>query len=114
MTAFRRATRGRVATSASPLEIGVFAWLPLVRRVWPLVGDAFQVPTHEPRTRLPVVSRGLARAAHARDAAVHVWTINERSEMERLIALGIDGLVTDDIVTLKSVLVAHGLWEGNP
>ena len=110
---FRRLSAGRVATAASPVETAVTAWLPGVRRVWPLGADVFQVPVREERTGLPLVTRAMVKAAHARGAAVHVWTINERSEMERLIDLGVDGLVTDDITTLKTVLVERDLWEGN-
>ncbi|MFP5415368.1 MAG: glycerophosphodiester phosphodiesterase family protein [Actinomycetes bacterium] len=110
---FRRLTRGAVATSASPLEVGVFALAPGVRGVWPLHGRAFQMPTHEPRTGVRLLRPGVIEAAHRRGAAVHVWTVNDRTEMESLIDLGVDGIVTDDIATLKAVLVARDLWEGN-
>lgn len=111
LAAFRRAVARPVALSASPVEIAVFGWLPVVRRLWPLKGDAFQMPTHEPRTGLPLLGRGMVRAAHARSAAVHVWTINDAATMHRLIDLGVDGIVADDIVTLKAVLVERALWE---
>lgn len=113
IAAFRRLTDGRVATSASPVEVGVFGLVPGVRDRWPLAGQAFQMPTHEPRTRLPLVTRGMIEAAHRRGAVVHVWTINDRPEMERLIELGVDGLVSDDLATLKAVLVERDLWEGH-
>lgn len=113
LAAFRRLTQGRVATSASPLEVAVFAWKPAVRRVWPLRAQVFQLPEREVHTGLPLLRFGLIGAAHRRGAAVHVWTVNERATMERLIDAGVDGLVTDDIVTLKSVLIERDLWEGH-
>ena len=109
---FRRLTRGRVATAATPREVAVFALAPGLRRRWPLGGQAFQVPVRDEWTRLPVVTRGMVNAAHRRGAVVHVWTINDPDEMERLIDLGVDGLVSDDLLTLKRVLVRRGLWQG--
>ena len=110
---FRALTAGRVATSASPREVGVFSLLPGIRDRWPLGGRAFQMPTHEPRTGVRLLTRGMIEAAHRRGAVVHVWTINDRPEMERLIDLGVDGLVSDDLATLKAVLVERDLWEGH-
>ena len=43
----------------------------------------------------PLVTREFIEHAHAHDVAVHVWTINDLAEIERLIALGADGIVTD-------------------
>jgi glycerophosphoryl diester phosphodiesterase len=35
-------------------------------------------------------------AAHARGAAVFVWTVNDPAAVERFAALDVDGIVTDD------------------
>lgn len=113
LAAFRRATGGRVATSASRVELGAFALAAPLRGVWPLPGIAFQMPTHEPRTGLRLLTPAFVRAAHRRGQQVHVWTINDRAEMERLIDLGVDGLVSDEIETLRDVLIARDLW-GEP
>ena len=51
------------------------------------------------------------RAAHAAGKQVHVWTINDRAEMERLIAMGVDGIVSDRADVLKEVLMSAGRWE---
>jgi glycerophosphoryl diester phosphodiesterase len=35
------------------------------------------------------------REAHARNVAVHVWTIDEPADMRRLLEWGVDGIITD-------------------
>ena len=69
--------------------------LGLRRRVARLLSDldALQVP--ERQGPVHVVTPGLVRAAHAASVEVHVWTVNDRRDMERLLGLGVDGLVTD-------------------
>lgn len=112
ITSFRQATGGRVATAASPVEVAAYA-VPGVRRCWPLAAAAFQMPMQVPGTALPLLTPGLIAAAHARGARVHVWMINDRATMERLLDLGVDGIVSDDLVTLKDVAISRGLWEDN-
>jgi len=54
---------------------------------------AFQVPERAGRIR--VVSRRFVRAVHRSRCAVQVWTVNEEVDMRRLLAYGVDGLISD-------------------
>jgi glycerophosphoryl diester phosphodiesterase len=54
---------------------------------------AFQVP--ERVGRLTVVSPRFIRAVHRAGCAIQVWTVNEESDMWRLLDWGVDGLITD-------------------
>ncbi|WP_329189177.1 glycerophosphodiester phosphodiesterase [Streptomyces sp. NBC_01428] len=69
---------------------------------------AAQVP--EAQSGVPVVDRRFVRAAHARGLQVHVWTVNEPQRMHRLLDLGVDGIMTDHIDTLRKVLEDRGSW----
>lgn len=109
---FRRLSGGRVATAAAPAEVGAFLALPsprLIRLVTRNRVGALQVPHR--RGRVPLVTPGLVRRAHAAGAHVHVWTVDEPDEMNELIDLGVDGLITDRTDLLKEVLVTRGLWR---
>ncbi|MCX5137847.1 glycerophosphodiester phosphodiesterase [Streptomyces sp. NBC_00340] len=69
---------------------------------------AAQVP--EAQSGVAVVDRRFVRAAHARGLQVHVWTVNEPQRMHRLLDLGVDGIMTDHIDTLRKVLEDRGTW----
>lgn len=69
---------------------------------------AAQVP--ETQSGIQVVDRKFVRAAHAHGLQVHVWTINEAERMHRLLDLGVDGIMTDHIDTLRKVMEDRGLW----
>lgn len=56
-------------------------------------GRALQIPSRFGDIEL-VTAESVA-AAHRCGLEVHVWTINERAEMERLLALGVDGIMSD-------------------
>lgn len=60
---------------------------------------------------LPVVDRRMVAAARRLGMQIQVWTVNDESEMERLIDLGVAGLITDRPSLLKSVLTRRGLWS---
>ncbi|MFI1924989.1 glycerophosphodiester phosphodiesterase [Streptomyces sp. NPDC020377] len=69
---------------------------------------AAQVP--ESQSGIQVVDRRFVRAAHARGLQVHVWTINDPDRMHRLLDLGVDGIMTDHIDTLREVMEDRGVW----
>ncbi|WP_040496162.1 glycerophosphodiester phosphodiesterase [Ilumatobacter nonamiensis] len=97
-----------LVTNLAPSEVAT------LRILGRLPGTAVRTAQVPPAAgRIPVVTDRFVRAAHARDIAVHVWTINERAEMERLLDLGVDGIMTDDCALLKSVLEARGQWHPN-
>jgi glycerophosphoryl diester phosphodiesterase len=109
---FRRRTGGRVATSASPAEVALFLAVPSAAAARRLTGGqvaALQVPHR--RGRLPIVTRSLVERAHRAGAQVHVWTVNDPTEMAELLDLGVDGLITDRTDLLKDLLVSRGLWK---
>lgn len=104
---FRRLVPRPVATSMS--------WPGVAWHTWGLPGlvsgpgQALQIPMTAGRQQL--VTERLIRRAHQAGTAVHVWTINDRPTMSDLIDLGVDGLVTDELETLKIELIARDLWE---
>ncbi|HET8603130.1 MAG TPA: glycerophosphodiester phosphodiesterase [Marmoricola sp.] len=111
LDSFRRASSGRVATSATPAEVAAFRMLPGSRLARALARRpaALQVPHRHGRLR--VVTRELVRRAHAAGVHVHVWTVDEPAEMHHLLDLGVDGLITDRTDLLKDVLLERGQWQ---
>lgn len=114
LEAFRRRTRGRVATSAHPLEVAAFVLSPtaavarLLTRGQP---RALQVPHRQ--GGFVVASERLVRLAHAAGVQVHVWTIDDPIEMNLLLDRGVDGIMTDRTDILRDVLRARGQWRGD-
>ncbi|MFE9308416.1 glycerophosphodiester phosphodiesterase [Streptomyces sp. NPDC088353] len=105
----RRLAGPRLATS-----YGTRGVLALRLRSWGLPAVpcrsavAAQVPVSQ--YGVPVVDGRFVRAAHVRGLHVHVWTINEPALMHRLLDLGVDGIMTDHIDTLRKVMEDRGVW----
>jgi glycerophosphoryl diester phosphodiesterase len=59
---------------------------------------------------LRVVTPDLVRIAHRNGQRVHVWTVDQAADMHRLLDLGVDGIMTDRIHTLRDVLITRGDW----
>ena len=72
-------------------------------------GYAAQVPIRH--RNVTIVTPRFVKAAHRRGLQVHVWTIDEPSEMHRLLDLGVDGLMTDRAEVLRDVLAERGQWH---
>lgn len=76
----------------------------------PLRAGAVAAQVPESQAGIRVVDRRFLRAAHARGLQVHVWTINDPERMHALLDLGVDGIMTDHLETLRAVLTDRGLW----
>lgn len=116
----RRELGPRVATAAGQVGTGLLRFTPaLVSRWLHTPAPVLQIPARHVvagRT-LTLVTPGLVRRAHALGKHVHVWfhgTADEdAAEFDRLLGLGVDGLVADRIDLLADVLAAHG-WPLTP
>ncbi|MYS74352.1 glycerophosphodiester phosphodiesterase [Streptomyces sp. SID5926] len=99
----------RLATS-----YGTRGVLGLRLRSWgvpfPLRHSAVAAQVPETQSGVPVVDHRFLRAAHARGLQVHVWTVNDADRMHRLLDLGVDGIMTDHIDTLRKVMEDRGAW----
>jgi len=100
----RRRFGPALCTSAGPIELGLLR----------VTGLAVPGPL---AAQVPVTLRGVrvitdrfVRTCHRRGVEVHAWTIDDPAEMERLLDLGVDGIMTDVPATLKDVLSRRGQW----
>jgi glycerophosphoryl diester phosphodiesterase len=69
----------------------------LLATQWParLVGAAFELKAESINPRSDFVTEDLCIAAHERNLCVYTWTVDEPGEMRRLIAFGVDGIMTN-------------------
>ena len=65
-------------------------------------GAAFAVPVSW--HGIPIVSGPFVEAAHRLGREVYVWTVNAEAEMEQLLDLGVDGLISDFPARLAEVI----------
>jgi glycerophosphoryl diester phosphodiesterase len=118
LTSFSERRRRRVlravpgaATSASAPGVALMLIAVGLRQYWALPRilrgiDAIQVPERAGAVR--VVTPRVIRRMHTIGVEVHVWTVNEPGRMRRLLALGVDGLVTDRCDLAAGVLAEPG------
>jgi len=68
----------------------------------PLGYDLADLPHH--MTGMTIVEARVVAYFHSRGVPVHVWTVDDEREMRELLALGVDGIVTDRPDVLARVL----------
>lgn len=111
LTRARRRVGPHLLTSMGPqsaFALWASSRTPFRRLGLPVHGRFAQIPPRYGWMRL--VDRALLRSAHRRALEVHVWTIDEERQMNELLDLGVDGLVSDRPDVLRAVLEARGLW----
>lgn len=108
----RRLVGPRLLTALGPLSVAALRARSVLPFSLPATGlphgEVVQVPVGVPGFRL--VDRRLLREAHRTGREVHVWTVDDRSEVERVLDLGVDGIITDAPDVLREVLDIRGRW----
>ncbi len=61
-----------------------------------------------------VATPSFVTRAHALGLQVHAWTVNSPSVMRSLLDVGVDGIMTDQTVALRDVLISRGEWHPRP
>ena len=101
----RKSLGADLCSSLGPLEL-VLLRFGLLRDP---PGLAAQVPVKQ--GPLTVVNPAFVERTHRLGMQVHVWTIDDAAEMNRLLDLGVDGIMTDRPVVLRDVLESRGAWN---
>ena len=93
-----------VATSTTEPEVRNFFILNtlFLGALYQAPAEAFQVPEYD--NDLHVVTGRFVSGAKNHNMDVHVWTVNEKDDMQRLLDLGVDGIITDYPDRLLDVL----------
>ncbi|MFX0038501.1 MAG: glycerophosphodiester phosphodiesterase [Promethearchaeota archaeon] len=50
------------------------------------------------------INKEFVKSIHEYDMLVNVWTVNEESEIKKVLEMGIDGIISDDIQLVKKLL----------
>jgi glycerophosphoryl diester phosphodiesterase len=84
-----------VVTAGAPNEIRNFYILhrTFLANLYKSSADAFQVPEYQ--DSLHILTKRFINNAKNKNIQVHVWTVDETSDMQRMIELGVNGIITD-------------------
>jgi glycerophosphoryl diester phosphodiesterase len=98
----------RLCTSMGPKEVFRLRLDAISGRVHATAAGCVQIP--ESFRGVTVTNAAVVRAAHRAGLQVHVWTVDDPAAMDRLLDLGVDGIMTDRPGVLKAVLHARSQW----
>ena len=109
LRAIRDACGPRLCTSMGPKEVAMLRLRSWTRSTGKeLAPLAAQVPPRQ--GPLPIVDSRFISHTHDLGLHVHVWTIDDRSEIDELLDLGVDGIMTDSLPTLVTALRDRDQW----
>ena len=98
---------GRICSSMGQVATGTAFLVSRSGRMPGFHADCLQVPK---RWGILRIDRRFVRAAHRAGLRVHVWTIDDEADMDYLLDLDVDGIMTDRPRVLKEVFERRGLW----
>jgi len=111
--AIRDAIGPRLCSSLGPREVAKLRLLSKLTSIKSFAGaHAAQIPLKQ--GPITLTNKQLVDHAHEIGLHVHVWTINDAEEMHNLVDLGVDGIMTDTLQTLKNVMIERNQWTNNP
>lgn len=112
LVALREQFGAKLCTSMGPREVTKLRLGSWVRRTGKFQNvHAAQVPVSQ--GPLTIVDKSFITAAHKADIQVHVWTIDDPFEINRLLDLGVDGIMSDRPAILKKIMVERNCWHGD-
>ena len=109
-----------VATAPGPLlMLPTLVLSMLLGRLW---DSKHLLPFNAVQPPYGITSGLLVDAVHKVDRAVHVWTVDEPTEMHRMARLNVDGIMSDRLDVLVAQFDGHGgknvitqaIWDGIP
>jgi len=102
-TAFRKLCP-EVTTAGDETETRTFVFMnfAFLGRWYSPEFKVFQVPVES--SGITIMTPHFVRAAHERNLRVDVWTIDDQTEMKRLLEMGVDGIITDRPDRLMALL----------
>ncbi|MGO8957827.1 MAG: glycerophosphodiester phosphodiesterase [Streptosporangiaceae bacterium] len=108
LSATRRLLPQPVCSATTPASIGAIRMgLPAGLLRTRFAGRSVQC------AQIPVsmATRQFIGRAHAAGLQVHVWTVNDAPTMAGVLDQGADGIMTDEIESLRDLLIARGQWQ---
>ncbi len=107
----RRLLGPRVATAYAAPGVLALRFLRTPARLKSLLGPglAAQVPARV--GGVEIVTPEFVQRAHDLGRHVHVWTVDTRDEILRLLDLGVDGIMADRLDVLREALTTRGDWR---
>jgi glycerophosphoryl diester phosphodiesterase len=94
--------RGAVSPSTEQMTRWYKVHLAALGTVTAIPGDVVQLPEHHQGRR--ILTPRLIRDLHHQGVHVHVWTVNDPADMDRLLDWGVDGIVSDRPDVLARIL----------
>ncbi|MFC5501555.1 glycerophosphodiester phosphodiesterase family protein [Lysinimonas soli] len=99
-----------VSTSVSARGAVIATWAATVGMAWitrRVLRSVHAVQLPERILGASTTSRRVVAAFHSAEVEVHIWTVNDPATMRRLVAAGVDGIVTDRADIALEVLASR-------
>ena len=104
-----RKSLGRDAkTSMGPTEVILSKFLSFTSLNYNFKSSYTSIPIE--RYGIKLLDKRNINYLKSNNQKVIAWTINKEDEMKTLIKMGVDGIMTDNLALLKSVLIEESLW----